>query len=54
MTGSPAQAPSADAAELISACLAERPEGTPSFKLLERDGSRRLQLVYSLTRWQRP
>ncbi len=44
----------ADHAELISACLAERPEGTASFKLVERDGSRRLQLVYFLTRWQRP
>lgn len=44
----------ADAAELIRTCLSERSEGTPSFRLLERDGSRRLQLVYSLTRWQRP
>ena len=43
-----------DAAELISACLAERSEGTPSFRLLERDGRRELQLVYSLTRWRRP
>jgi SAM-dependent methyltransferase len=43
-----------DAAELISFCLAERPAGTPSFTVVERDGSRRLQLRHSLTRWRRP
>ncbi len=44
----------ADAAELIQVCLAERPDGVPSFKLFERNGHRQLQLVYSLTRWRRP
>ena len=42
------------AAELIRLCLAERPVGTSSFKIVERDGGRQLQLVYSLTRWRRP
>lgn len=43
----------ADAAELIRACLAERPAGAPSFAVVERDGRRELQLMYSLTRWRR-
>lgn len=42
------------AAGLISSCLAEHPDGTPSFKLIERDGTRWLVLMYSLTRWRRP
>ncbi len=44
----------ADAAELISSCLAERAAGTPSFKVIEEGESRRLELLYSLTRWRRP
>lgn len=43
-----------DAAEVIAACLAERPGGVDGFRV-ERDGDgRRLVLRYSLTRWRRP
>jgi SAM-dependent methyltransferase len=45
---------SADVADLISFCLAERATGTPSFRVLERDSRRQLELAYSLTRWRRP
>jgi len=44
----------AEAADLISLCLAERPAGTPSFKVNETNESRRLELLYSATRWRRP
>ena len=43
----------AGAAALIWRCLAERPAGTACFSVIERDGGRRLRLMYSLTRWRR-
>lgn len=42
-----------EAAQLIGSCLTERPAGTASFAVSERDGARELQLLYSLTRWRR-
>lgn len=43
--------PGADA--LIEQALAERPEGAESFRVVDVDGARRLELRYWLTRWRR-
>jgi SAM-dependent methyltransferase len=47
---------SASAAEaaLISTCLAQRPGGTDSFRVVASPQGRRLRLRYALTRWRRP
>ncbi len=42
------------AAELISLCLAERPEGTPRFTVLQDSGARRMRLANFLIRWRCP
>lgn len=43
-----------DAAELIDALLARRPEGAEAFRVVDGEGGRRLRQRYWFGRWRRP